>query len=281
MWTYNYTNELQHWGIKGQKWGIRRFQNKDGSLTPAGRKRYADEGSTDPETAKKAHEEARQKAVKSGSATDLLKFKGELTQQEMQYASARLTWEQQMSRISSEEIAAGKKSAKKVFDTISNVTDYVNTTAKAWNTVANIYNAFSKNPVSLPKIDTEITKGNRDKRKQEKAEEEGKKKKAAKQEEQKKEAEKKRAEQQSKQKSESKSKNRVDSDDKVYEGEVFGEGTSKRTSSDKTNTKNKTNMYYTDSYEVYNTPMSSVSTEVTSRGRSFVSGFLGSGEKED
>ena len=35
------SNELSHHGIKGQKWGIRRFQNKDGSLTPAGRSRYA------------------------------------------------------------------------------------------------------------------------------------------------------------------------------------------------------------------------------------------------
>ncbi len=33
-------NELQHHGIKGQKWGVRRFQNKDGSLTPAGKERY-------------------------------------------------------------------------------------------------------------------------------------------------------------------------------------------------------------------------------------------------
>ena len=32
---------LIHHGIKGQKWGIRRFQNKDGSLTPAGKKRVA------------------------------------------------------------------------------------------------------------------------------------------------------------------------------------------------------------------------------------------------
>lgn len=31
---------LEHWGIKGMKWGFRRFQNKDGSLTAAGRKRY-------------------------------------------------------------------------------------------------------------------------------------------------------------------------------------------------------------------------------------------------
>lgn len=33
-------NELYHHGIKNMKWGIRRFQNKDGSLTPAGKKRY-------------------------------------------------------------------------------------------------------------------------------------------------------------------------------------------------------------------------------------------------
>lgn len=40
----NYTyDELYHWGIKGQKWGVRRYQNKDGSLTPAGKKRLAKE----------------------------------------------------------------------------------------------------------------------------------------------------------------------------------------------------------------------------------------------
>lgn len=35
--------ELQHAGIKGMKWGVRRYQNKDGTLTPAGKKRYARE----------------------------------------------------------------------------------------------------------------------------------------------------------------------------------------------------------------------------------------------
>jgi hypothetical protein len=34
-------DSLQHWGIKGQKWGIRRFQNEDGTRTAAGKKREA------------------------------------------------------------------------------------------------------------------------------------------------------------------------------------------------------------------------------------------------
>ena len=36
----SWDSELCHHGIKGQKWGVRRFQNEDGSLTPEGRKRY-------------------------------------------------------------------------------------------------------------------------------------------------------------------------------------------------------------------------------------------------
>ena len=36
------SNELYHHGIKGQKWGVRRFQTKAGSLTAAGKKRYAE-----------------------------------------------------------------------------------------------------------------------------------------------------------------------------------------------------------------------------------------------
>lgn len=39
-WICTRQNELAHHGIKGMKWGVRRFQNKDGSLTSAGRRRY-------------------------------------------------------------------------------------------------------------------------------------------------------------------------------------------------------------------------------------------------
>ena len=41
-----YDDYLAHHGIKGQKWGVRRFQNEDGSLTSAGKERYGAKGSS-------------------------------------------------------------------------------------------------------------------------------------------------------------------------------------------------------------------------------------------
>ena len=57
--------ELYHHGIKGQKWGQRRFQNKDGSWTPAGRQRYSEGGQADLKAKKKAMKTAKKEYSKS------------------------------------------------------------------------------------------------------------------------------------------------------------------------------------------------------------------------
>lgn len=214
--------QLYHHGTKGQKWGIRRYQNSDGSLTEAGRKRYqnSDGSLTDKgtrrfknqdgtltkkgqkaykgdkdfkkqidkenrlkkaaearaakkkqeeetkkkqeEEAKKAqeYEEAKQQAIKTGSATEVLKYKGELTQQEMSYIQSRIQWEQNMKNVSDKETAAGKTKTEEFFDKVNTATTYALKGARAYNMAANVINAFNGEKV-LPKIETNIASGNK------------------------------------------------------------------------------------------------------------------------
>lgn len=56
-----WNNELYHHGIHGQKWGVRRFQNPDGSYTPAGKKRYAKLDSYRAKLERKAGDRARER----------------------------------------------------------------------------------------------------------------------------------------------------------------------------------------------------------------------------
>ena len=71
MADYVYENgELRHHGIIGMKWGVRRFQNKDGSRTAAGKKRYGDDA--DAEVKTKKAKAPKKRSIKDLSDEELL-----------------------------------------------------------------------------------------------------------------------------------------------------------------------------------------------------------------
>lgn len=69
---------LYHHGILGQKWGVRRFQNEDGSLTPAGEKRYGaniDGAQNKLQIAKKQYDSARKQYTLRPTETSLKAYR--------------------------------------------------------------------------------------------------------------------------------------------------------------------------------------------------------------
>lgn len=84
-------NVMQHHGIKGQKWGVRRFQNTDGSLTTAG----------------------KQRASEAKKRTDS-KNRGTLTNAQLKAKIERLQMEKQLRELTNQEVNSGKVYTQKI-----------------------------------------------------------------------------------------------------------------------------------------------------------------------
>lgn len=132
MATYHvYPAELYHHGIKGMKWGVRRFQNKDGSLTGAGRKRYKTDVSEKRAEYKKANRAYRnamgeserysnrhfigKKLNKKVRAEDE-RLRNEAEKKRIANDAAKKAYENSKANAKAEKFAANKERDAKIMD---------------------------------------------------------------------------------------------------------------------------------------------------------------------
>lgn len=116
-----YGGYLMHYGIKGQKWGLRRFQNEDRTLTAEGKERYSKE-SREERKAKKAEEKARRKAEKEAAKPESARWKaseaGFLSDEELNRRNSRLQREQQYRNMTK---STGRKVLESLVGTVSGI----------------------------------------------------------------------------------------------------------------------------------------------------------------
>ena len=116
---------LKHYGVLGMKWGVRRYQNKDGTLTSAGKKRYRERSKTDEshEDYKRAH---TPKSIKS------------MSDAELRNRLNRLQMERQYSQLSSSNVSKGREYVQKIIKAGTTVATVTTTTLTLYNNVNKI-----------------------------------------------------------------------------------------------------------------------------------------------
>lgn len=113
----NFINEeeLYHWGIKGMKWGVRRYQNSDGSLTAAGRKRYTDKDGNLNAAGKKKFGNSVKTKTESEAETPKRKSVKDMTDDELNKAVIRARQEDEYNRLRPEPKPEVKNATAKAF----------------------------------------------------------------------------------------------------------------------------------------------------------------------
>ena len=133
---YTMDEFIAHHGILGQRWGIRRYQNKDGSLTAAGRRHW-------DQLDRKTKAKIKDNIIRSSNVKVLQAHQKYLTPNELRKATERLAANKRVSDFKEEQIKRGMQrivelgsQAKQVGEAVSNLTDSYNRIAKVINGVA-------------------------------------------------------------------------------------------------------------------------------------------------
>lgn len=87
-------NDLYHHGIKGQKWGVRRFQNKDGTLTKLGKSRYSDETNSKRKVSDWSDDELKSALDRLRMEQEYSKLRVQLYENNQKYNSVTMTGKQ-------------------------------------------------------------------------------------------------------------------------------------------------------------------------------------------
>lgn len=132
MWTYSNDEYLSHHGILGMKWGVRRYQNKDGSLTPEGRKRYGD---GDIDSGNESVDAKKARVLKSRSAVELYKHADLFSDAELKQAYERLNLEANIKRLAPATVNRGEKFVKNVLQTSAFATKLIDDAAKTYGNI--------------------------------------------------------------------------------------------------------------------------------------------------
>lgn len=126
--------ELYHYGTKDMRWGIRRYQNPDGSLTEAGKKRYArlqrkearKEAKAKRANEKKAIdiEKKRAELLKSSDAAELYKHRDLLTTNELNERLTRIDTERRLKDAKTNQVISKVDKALKYGNKINEVYEF-------------------------------------------------------------------------------------------------------------------------------------------------------------